>query len=282
MSLKKIDQSVLKELYRPKKDSHKGDNGKLMIIGGSQLFHSASRWALLVASRIVDMVFYSSIPLNNQLIKEAKAEFPNGIVVPQHDVDNYMSEADCILIGPGMERSARTQKITNRLLAKFYDKRWIVDAGALQMMRTGLINQKMILTPHAGEFKRVFGKQVDLITSQNQALESHPTVKSLKKVVKKHNGTIVLKGPIDLVANRDNLAFNVTGNEGMAKGGTGDTLAGLIAALYCKNQAFLSASAGVYLNGLAGDEIYKTKGPYFNASDLANQIPLTMKKAIYS
>jgi len=62
----------------------------------------------------------------------------------------------------------------------------------------------------------------------------------------------------------------------MTKGGTGDTLAGLIAALYCKNKAWLAACAGVYINGLAGDQLYKKVGPYFNTSDLADEIPRTM------
>ena len=76
--------------------------------------------------------------------------------------------------------------------------------------------------------------------------------------------------------------MNKTGNEGMTKGGTGDVLAGLIAALYCKNDVFLAASCGTYLNGLAGDELYERVGPYFNASDLVREIPRVMKKVITS
>ncbi len=64
----------------------------------------------------------------------------------------------------------------------------------------------------------------------------------------------------------------------MTKGGTGDVLAGLIAALACKNDLFLASQAGVYVNGLTGDELYKKVGPYFNASDLCDEIPKLMKK----
>jgi NAD(P)H-hydrate repair Nnr-like enzyme with NAD(P)H-hydrate dehydratase domain len=85
-------------------ESHKGENGKLLIIGGSHLFHAASKWSLDIASKFVDMVFYASTPENNQLIKEAKQNFWNGIVVPRAELENYLKEADCILIGPGMER----------------------------------------------------------------------------------------------------------------------------------------------------------------------------------
>ena len=90
--------------------------------------------------------------------------------------------------------------------------------------------------------------------------------------------TVVLKGREDLICQGDKLVVNRTGNEGMTKGGTGDVLAGLIAALYCKNEAFLAASAGTYINGLAGDKLYERVGRYFNASDLVKEIPAVMKK----
>jgi len=67
----------------------------------------------------------------------------------------------------------------------------------------------------------------------------------------------------------------------MTKGGTGDVLAGLIAALACKNNPFLATIAGSFINKQAGDELYKTVGPYFNATDLASQIPKTMKALVY-
>lgn len=91
---------------------------------------------------------------------------------------------------------------------------------------------------------------------------------------------IILKGSKDIICSPQNCVFNKTGNEGMTKGGTGDVLAGLIGALACKNELFLAASAGVYINGLAGDSLYKKVGPYYNASDLCNQIPKTMAKLL--
>jgi NAD(P)H-hydrate epimerase len=66
----------------------------------------------------------------------------------------------------------------------------------------------------------------------------------------------------------------------MTKGGTGDVLAGLVAALYCKNDAFTSVVAASYINKKAGEDLYSKKGFWFNASDLADQIPETMKKLV--
>jgi len=102
--MENFDLNNLRQLYVPPVASHKGRNGKLMIIGGSHLFHAASLWSLTVATRIVDMVFYSSVPENNEIVHELKAEFRDGIVVPRDQVEDYIEEADCVLIGPGMLR----------------------------------------------------------------------------------------------------------------------------------------------------------------------------------
>src|SRR4030042_919344 len=91
----------LQKLYIPPPESHKGQNGRLLIIGGSHLFHAASLWALQVASRIVDLVHYSSVPENNEIVRNIKSDFRNGIVVPRKDIESYIREDDCILIGPG-------------------------------------------------------------------------------------------------------------------------------------------------------------------------------------
>ena len=101
----KISPSDFKNLYIPPKDSHKGQNGRLMIIGGSHLFHAASLWALQIASRIVDLVHYSSIDANNKIVQTLKEEFRNGIIVPRTDIEVYIQEDDVILIGPGMIRA---------------------------------------------------------------------------------------------------------------------------------------------------------------------------------
>src|SRR3989344_7105479 len=134
-----ITDHDLKGLYVSPRGSHKGQNGKLLVIGGSHLFHAASLWALTVASRIVDLVHYSSVPENNELVAKAKEEFRNGIVVSREHIDDYIQEDDCILIGPGMERGEETKVLTNSLLKKYPAKQWVIDAGALQMLDVALI-----------------------------------------------------------------------------------------------------------------------------------------------
>lgn len=275
--MKKITKADLKNLYRPPKDSHKGQNGKLCIIGGSRLFHGASLWALKVASRIVDMVYYSSIATNKQVAEKLKSEIFDFICVPREEVKNYIKESDTVLIGPGLMREKLTTDLTKRLLFKFPNKKWVIDAGSLQMMNADWLKKlpHVIITPHAKEFQKLFGIRRDAVSAPDPS-----TTKTVSEMAKKYGCVIVLKGPTDIVCSPKDCASNTTGNEGMTKGGTGDVLAGLIAALACKNDLFLSASAGVYINGIAGDNLYKKVGPYFNTTDLCDQIPKTMKELL--
>jgi hydroxyethylthiazole kinase-like uncharacterized protein yjeF len=270
-----VTTADLKNLILPDGKSHKGQNGKLLIIGGSHLFHAASLWALTVASRIVDLVHYSSTSENNQHVEQAKKEFRNGIVVPRQDLDAYIEEDDCILIGPGMTRDSETEGLTNRLLEKHSSKQWVIDAGALQMMNLDLIPQGAILTPHHGEFKGLSlrAKRSNLGLSEIATSPTAPRndIDGAQWFAKKYNCIVLLKGQTDIASNGKEVRVIEGGNAGMTKGGTGDVLAGLIAALACKSDPFTATIAGSFINKKAGDALY---------ADLANQIPLTMKEIL--
>lgn len=276
-----VSSADLKNLYLPPEDSHKGQNGKLLVIGGSQLFHAASLWALKVASRIVDLVHYSSIPENNQIVYDLKKEFRDGIVVPREDIDSYIEEDDCILIGPGMTRDEETKTLTNSLLKEYSHKKWVIDAGALQMMDVALIPQNAILTPHKREFiwliHKITGSKFQE-PNNNQNLNFKITNDAIKNFAKDYNCIVLLKGETDICCSPQECKEIKGGNSGMTKGGTGDVLAGLVAALNCKNDAFLAATAASFINKTAGDRLFKRVGYYFNASDLADEIPLTLKE----
>ncbi|MEK7558812.1 MAG: NAD(P)H-hydrate dehydratase [Patescibacteria group bacterium] len=280
-----FDKNDLKKLYIPASDSHKGQNGKVLIIAGSRLFHAASLWPLKVASRIVDMVYYCSVPQNNEVVAKAKEEFRDGIIVPRDKVDDYINDADCILIGPGMPRKDGeevgdddTKELTEKLLQKYKDKKWVVDGGSLQVMDLDFIPTNSILTPHPKEFEMLF--------------QEKPTTENVGKMAKKYNCVVLVKGEKDIVCSpfdspsassgqraQGETCIQVSGgNAGMTKGGTGDVLAGLVASLYCKNDAFLSAKCASYINKKAGESLAKRVGLYFNSSDLADEIPKAMKE----
>lgn len=290
--MQSFDSSIFQQLYIPSPSSHKGQNGKLFIIGGSHLFHAASLWPLTLATRLVDMVFYSSVPENNEIVKKAKEEFRGGIVVIREQIEDYIKEAECILIGPGMVRSEKIQNaeyriqnlaalnqiedegeqtyyLTKYLLEKYPEKKWVIDAGALQMMDPNWLKglqQPAIVTPHAQEFLRLFNVEATPDTIAQNAFT--------------YNTIILVKGEEDIVCSQQECIKITGGNAGMTKGGTGDVLAGLVASLACKNDMFLSALAGSYINKKAGEKLYETMGLYFNASDLVDAIPGVMKELI--
>lgn len=251
------------QLQLAQPDSHKGQNGKLLIIGGSELFHAASKWSLDVASRLVDMVFYSSVPSNNELIKIAKTNFWNGIIIEREHITDYLEEADCVLIGPGMTRTPDTAQLVNSLLQQFPAKKWVIDAGALQMVQPNLFSEQVIITPHQGELERV--------------LEKLPKTKTnpLKKLLQT-GVTVLLKGQTDHIYQAETQLEITGGNPGMTKGGTGDVLAGLVAGLYATNEALTAAVIASYVNKKTGDELYKTVGPFFNSTDLAAKVPAVL------
>lgn len=267
MKSEKFAPKIFKTLYTPPPNSHKGQNGKVMMIGGSKLFHSGSIWPLEIASKIVDMVFYSSIDENNQIVK---GKFQNGIVIPRNKLENYIDEADSILIGSGLPRKDGqehedddTKSLTELLLSKYPHKKWVIDGGSLQVIESKSIPSGSILTPHQREFEKLFGVK--------------PTPENAFEASKKYDCTILLKGPVDVVCSSERCVEVPGGNAGMTKGGTGDVLAGLVVALFAKNDAFLSALGGSYINKKAGENLFKRVGYYFNSSDLVSEIPLLLK-----
>lgn len=275
--MRTADVHDLKGLYIPLPGSHKGQNGRLLLIGGSHLFHAASLWALTVASRIVDLVHYSSVPENNELVSQAKEEFRNGIVVTRSDVPDYIEEDDCVLIGVGMTRDSETETLTNTLLTKYPQKQWVIDAGALQMMNPTLMPPHAIITPHHGEFSIIWDKAAPEHPEFNGKTTDEEKVRLFAKT---YHCIVLLKGEKDIVCNESDCWEIKGGNAGMTKGGTGDVLSGLVAALACKNNPLLSSLAASVINKHAGDMLYKTVGPNYNSTDLTNQIPVAMKELV--
>lgn len=255
----KIGIGEIKVLNKPNENSHKGDNGKLLIIGGSEQYHGAPILAASIASRFVDLVYFASTIENNKLIAKMKSKLAEFIAIKQDKIEEYIKKVDVILIGPGLGISNVNQKLVNKLLKKYKNKKFVIDADALSVLDKNLLNQNCIITPHKVEFKKLFGISA--------------TKENAFKMAKKYKCVIVLKGKTDYVADKSEVKINTTGNPGMTKGGTGDVLAGLIASLACQNELFLAASAGVFLNGLAAESLAKRVLYCYNAGDLAKEIP---------
>lgn len=273
-------KNILKEIVLPGKHSHKGNNGRLLIIGGSSLFHAASLWAAEVASHFVDMVHYSSTIENEKIFYDLKKTFRNGMVVPQKDLDEYIVQDDAILIGPGMMREGqegkRTLELTRHLIERYPEKKYVFDAGALQMMDKEwlkTLKTPPILTPHMKEFESLFGTPLD-----NR--DSGEIERIVKETAIKYRSVIVLKAVTDYVSDGEASYQIQGGNAGLTKGGTGDVLSGLAASLLTKNTQLLSATSSSILLKKAAEELYRTSGYWYNVGDIIGKLPEVLKNGI--
>lgn len=282
-----FNKDDLKKLYVPHKESSGEDNGQITIIGGSTLFHGAPLFGLITASRIVDMVFFTSPePSVGGFASQIKPKLMSFIWVPWNEIENYIEKSDAILIGPGFMRyhsektpyekrfevcdevCQMTKDITEKLLKKFPNKKWVIDAGSLQTMSPDWISENAILTPNKKEFKLLFNLDFSEENAKNMAI--------------KYKCIIVVKGPISYVFSKNGSVEIRGGNAGMTKGGTGDTQAGLTVALLAKNDPVLSACAASFVTKATADELYKKVGIYYNADDLATKIPEVLNKLVNS
>jgi hydroxyethylthiazole kinase-like uncharacterized protein yjeF len=266
--MESFEVDVLHKLYKPAKASSGEDNGQVTVIGGSKLFHGAPLYSLKIASRIVDMVFFATPePSVGKVAERIKSELFSFIWVPWEETDKYIEKSDAVLIGPGFMsfRSEKdnsivekTRDITKGFLEKYKYKKWVIDAGSLQVMDADWIPKGAVLTPNKREYKYLFGKMKP------------------EEAAKKYNCIITVKGPETVVVSPERGVRVTNGNPGLTKGGSGDVLAGLTVALLAKNDAFLAACAAAYVSKVAADELYDLLGTYYNADDLAEKVPETL------
>ncbi len=300
VSPEKSIQDALSSLQIPEKNSHKGQNGRLLVIGGSSIFHAASIWAAEAASRIVDMVHYSSTKENNDIMMQLKSRFIDGIVIHQKDLLSYVEEDDCILIGPGMERGEISEDVRSRdllfeevcalpneadytyalirfLIKNYPKKKFVFDAAALQVMSPDWLlelEERPILTPHCKEFETLFSTSLcDLPLEEKRGL--------LMSTAKKYHCIILFKQITDIITDGTFTAVVTGGNAGLTKGGTGDVLAGVTAALYTNNTPTNAAIVASYLIKKSAEDLFLTSGLLYNSSDLITQLPLTAKPVLF-
>lgn len=283
-----FDAKELKKLYKPSQSSSKEDNGQITIIGGSSLFHGAPLLAIRAASRLVDMVFFSSPEKSfEKIAPNIKSKIFSFIWVPWNEVEEYIKKSDAVLIGPGFLRykeesqkklceekglcgpeGEKTRKITLSLLQKFPEKRWVIDAGSLQTIKAKDLPKNAIITPNTKEFNLLFGEEIKI----SKETSNKEKAKIILHLSQKYKIYIALKGAIALVSSPDKVAKIKGGNAGLTKGGTGDIQAGITTALYAKNDGFLSACAGVYFVKKAAEALYQEKGYVYNADDVSEKV----------
>jgi len=243
-------------------DSHKGDFGKVLIVAGSTGMSGAAAIAAKSALRsgagLVNLAISKSIlpivaAVEPSYTTAALAEDRSGKICAKalRDILNLAAQSDAAAFGPGIGKSNALQSIILALIAQ-KNLRLVIDADGLNNLAKDPTwpdrkNASLTLTPHPGEFKRLWS---GLIREQ---MPDDRTARATA-LAKKTGCTVVLKGAATVVAESNRVYVNTTGNAGMATAGAGDVLTGVITALAGQGLSdFDAAVLGVYLHGLAGD-----------------------------
>lgn len=280
---------------KSKKDSHKGDNGRLLVVGGGPYYGAPALSSFAAQRTGCDLVYiitpkrvakaitsYSPFLIKPIILAKNLAKYsPNLIVQNAYDTDKLISKdiglveklnskTNALLIGPGIGSDKETQKTVEEILRLYVknDKPIVIDADAIQVVgkKPEIIkNSKTVITPHTGEFKELTG--ITLSKNLNDRR------KNVEKWAEKLGVTILLKGPTDIISNGTQTKLNDIHNEAMTVGGTGDVLAGIIGALLSKNvEPFNAARIGTFINGYAGNLAFEKKSYGLISTDIIEEI----------
>ncbi len=282
MDLQRIEK--LPDLPPRPADSHKGRFGTVLIIGGSRGMAGAA--ALCGASALRSGAGLVRVATPAEVQPTVASFEPSYMTYPLATSDEGMIDldrslralerlvaaADVVAVGPGLGQSDGTRELV-RWLIQSTDKPLVVDADGLNVLAGCMeilagLKRPVILTPHPGEFGRLSGMSIDQIQADRVAAAAHLAGRYESLVV-------VLKGHGTVVCDGHRYYINQTGNPGMASGGTGDVLTGVIAALLGQHlAAFDAAQLGVHIHGLAGDIARDQNGMIgMIASDIVDALP---------
>ncbi len=251
---KLLEKDLIKQIFQPRKSfTHKGSFGHALLVGGSHGKIGAMVLATAAALRSGAGLVTTYTPGCGYAIIQSTNPEAMALIDPDESmitsVPEELDNFSVIGIGPGMGTNRQTRQALFKLISS-YSKPLVLDADALNALAAEpahlfTLPPNSILTPHPKEFERLFG------SCEN---DFERITKATKKA-KELNVIIVLKGHHTLIALPDGKSFfNSTGNAGMAKGGTGDVLTGIITALCAQRyKSEHAAILGVYLHGMAGD-----------------------------
>jgi hydroxyethylthiazole kinase-like uncharacterized protein yjeF len=275
--------------------SHKGDFGKVLVIGGSAKYHGSPIFAAMAAYRTgADLI---TIVAPQSAANAAACYAPDLITValegdfitPTHLplILSEVEEADAVVMGGGMGREKATFEAVNKLLNKV-TKPLVLDADGLRALavkpgaspgegraiREQLVSKKVILTPHAGELSALLNRQ----DRDSAFADRLPNLEERKRVAQdlavKLNCVVLFKGYVDVIADLKQVEINETGSSYMTVGGTGDLLAGVCGALLARGlEPFEAALKAAWINGKAGELAAADYGESLIASDILSFYP---------
>ena len=273
-------------LGKRRRDCNKGDNGKGLLLAGSEGFYGAAVMAAAACLRAGIGTLKALCPSG---AKEAFCALPEAMVYPVGPnwgsadmalLRERLAEADCLAIGPGLGREERLPQIVRLVLET--GKPIVVDADGLNALsrlhndeKAALLHEKAVLTPHPGEMARLTGLSIHAIKADAAGVAA--------EYARRWGCTVLLKGARTAIAGPDGcVKWNETGNAGLAKGGSGDVLAGMLLSLLGQGLApFEAACAGAWLHGAAGDRCATEMGEYgMTPSDMLGALPYAIAEAL--
>ena len=263
-----LDEEI-KSLWKDRDDfGHKGDFGKIAIIGGSMGMTGSSYLASNAALKAGAGLVYNIVP--REIFDIMSIKFIEPIAKTFDDLEGI----DAVAMGPGMGLGAYGKNVFERIIK--IEKNLLIDADGLNILskNLNLLEERKdfttILTPHEGEFARLTGLSLEKIKNNRKTVA--------EEFAKKYKVILVLKGHETIVTDGERTYTNSTGNSGMATGGSGDVLTGIISALMKNYNLFDAARLGVYIHGLSGD-IYARKNSKtsLRARDLIENLSAVFK-----
>lgn len=259
-------------------ESHKGDFGRLLVIGGSETFSGAPTLVSLAAFRTgVDIAYlaapaktaYAISSMSPDLITlKLEGDHLNLRNVPA--LRTYLKTVDAVVLGPGLGLHSETKEFVKGIIeaVERVGKPLLLDADGLKAFAEFKrpLKVPLVLTPHGGEYA--------LLTGAKLPEDFNERTSDVQKTAAELSAVILLKGPIDVISDGRRLKLNFTGNPGMTVGGTGDVLSGIVGAFLAqKIDPFEAAVAGAFVNGAAGDFVFEETGYHMVATDLIDWIP---------
>ncbi len=262
-------------------ESHKGDFGRLLVVGGSETYSGAPTLVALGAMRTGVDLAYVAAPRRTALAISSMS--PDLITIklegehlnPENvsTLETYFEKVDAVAAGPGLGLHQETVKAVKALveLADHYKKPLLLDADGLKTFAEfkRRLSGPLVLTPHAGEYT--------ILTGGKPPEDLVARVENVQKAAARLGAVILLKGAVDIISDGKRVKMNFSGNPSMTVGGTGDVLSGVVSAFLAqKADPFESAVAGAFINGAAGDFAFEQRGNHIVATDLIEWIPKVM------
>ncbi|MGQ9545457.1 MAG: NAD(P)H-hydrate dehydratase [Candidatus Bathycorpusculaceae bacterium] len=259
-------------------EAHKGDFGRLLVIGGSETFSGAPAFVGLAALRTgVDLAYVAAPEKTAYAISSMSPDLITLKLEGGHlnlgnipILKTYIEIASAVVLGPGLGLHVETREAVKAVVeaVEMAGKPLLLDADGLKAFSEfkRRLNVPLVLTPHAGEYAILTGKRLPENLKEK--------VSEVQKTAAELGAVILLKGPVDIICDEKRFKLNFTGNPGMTVGGTGDVLSGIVAAFLAQQvDPFEAAVAGAFVNGAAGDFVYEEKGYHMVSTDLLQWIP---------